>query len=135
MESTDSRSCFTPASARAALVQVRPVAEDICRLYRLLETRRPTRVDSDQRVVPQYFMTVRRLHGLIESLDRKGIRVKDPKRGLLDFPARLDGRNVLLCWKVGEPTLLFWHEPNAGFAGRRPVDEHAAWTDVPDLTE
>lgn len=120
---------FTPQSARAALNQVRPVAEDICKLYRRLEDRRPAHVDSDERVAPHYFSMVQRLNALIGLLDRRGIQVKDPKKGLIDFPAWLDGRRVLLCWRVGESTLSFWHEPDAGFAGRQPVDDNASWAD------
>lgn len=121
--------CFTPQTARAALAEVRSVAEDICRLYHHLEAQRPARVESDERVAPRYFSMVHRLHELIGLLNRRGIQVKDPKRGLLDFPARLAGRQVLLCWRVGESTLRFWHEPEAGFAGRQPVDEAAEWAE------
>ncbi len=43
------------------------------------------------------------------------------EHGLLDFPTTLDGRWVYLCWRLGEPRLLAWHELRAGFAGRRPI--------------
>ena len=41
--------------------------------------------------------------------------------GLVDFPSRLDGRTVFLCWRLGEPEVLHWHELDAGFAGRQPL--------------
>ena len=118
------------ATARAALTQVRPLAEDICRLYRLLESKRPVRVCSDERVEPDYFIGIQHLQRLIHVLDRRGISVKDPKRGLLDFPARRDGRVVSLCWKVGESSLEFWHEEGAGFSGRQRVDDDGPWEEA-----
>ena len=48
--------------------------------------------------------------------------MKDLDLGLLDFPARLDGREVELCWHVGEEAVAFWHEIGEGYAGRKPID-------------
>jgi hypothetical protein len=50
-----------------------------------------------------------------------GIQVKDVDRGLIDFPALIDGQDALLCWQVGEPRIAHWHTPEDGFAGRRPL--------------
>jgi hypothetical protein len=55
-------------------------------------------------------------------LDEIGVMVKDLDQGLLDFPAVLDGQTVLLCWKLGEKEIGFWHSTEEGFAGRKPVD-------------
>ena len=49
--------------------------------------------------------------------------LRDLDRGLLDFPSLRDGREVYLCWQEGEDAIGFWHEPDAGFAGRRPLDD------------
>jgi hypothetical protein len=49
--------------------------------------------------------------------------LRDLERGLVDFPALRDGREVYLCWEEGEEQIAFWHEPDAGFAGRRPIDD------------
>lgn len=57
----------------------------------------------------------------LAELQEAGIVVRDPQRGLVDFPALRDGREVYLCWLAGEPAIGFWHEPDAGFAGRRPL--------------
>jgi hypothetical protein len=54
-------------------------------------------------------------------LQGAGIVVRDPGRGLIDFPAVRDGREVYLCWLDGEDEIGYWHEPDAGFAGRRPL--------------
>jgi hypothetical protein len=51
-----------------------------------------------------------------------GVLVKDPDLGLVDFPAERDGEAVLLCWRVGEGSVAFWHGMTGGFAGRRPID-------------
>lgn len=50
-----------------------------------------------------------------------GIALKDRRIGLVDFPSERDGRTVLLCWRLGEPTVQYWHELESGFAGRRPL--------------
>ncbi len=57
----------------------------------------------------------------IEQIDRMGCQVKDLEAGLLDFPAILDGREVLLCWQLGEPEVMYWHESDQGFASRQPI--------------
>ncbi len=57
----------------------------------------------------------------IEELTRLGVELKGPD-GLCDFPSIRDGREVYLCWRHGEPEVSFWHEKNAGFAGRQPLD-------------
>lgn len=50
-----------------------------------------------------------------------GIQVKDINTGLIDFPARYQGRIVLLCWQWDEPSVQFWHDVDDGFAGRKPT--------------
>jgi hypothetical protein len=52
-----------------------------------------------------------------------GVQVKDLDMGLLDFPCVVDEEIVLLCWKVGEEKIGFWHGQEEGFAGRKPIDE------------
>lgn len=50
-----------------------------------------------------------------------GIQIKSLEEGLVDFPAVIDGRQVLLCWKEGETEVAFWHTPQDGYPGRRPL--------------
>jgi hypothetical protein len=57
----------------------------------------------------------------VKELADLGVRVKGFDVGLVDFPSEIDGRIVYLCWKLGEPSVQFWHEIDAGFAGRRPL--------------
>lgn len=62
------------------------------------------------------------IDGYVAELGELGVEFKDYERGLLDFPGERDGRAVYLCWQLGEPAVRFWHELDAGFPGRRPVD-------------
>ena len=120
---------FTPRTARAALVALRPVAERSSRVARIMAGMRPKHRLSDARVDPEYFGLLTALLGALETLRSAGVRIQDPAAGLLDFPARRAGRAVFLCWRIGEPSLGHWHEVDAGFAGRRPVDEDGPWED------
>jgi hypothetical protein len=62
------------------------------------------------------------LRAAVEALTGEGIILRDLDAGLVDFPARLDdGRRYLLCWVLGEPAVEWWHWPDTGFAGRRPL--------------
>jgi hypothetical protein len=60
-----------------------------------------------------------------EELEGLGVSVKDPVRGLIDFPSERDGEIVELCWLHGERSVSHWHRIGEGFAGRRPLAEEA----------
>ena len=51
-----------------------------------------------------------------------GVQLKDLEKGLLDFPCVVEGKTVLLCWKLGEKEIGYWHSEEDGFAGRKPLD-------------
>ncbi len=120
---------FTPNSARRTLDRIRPTVEKLYRLYQEMEYRRPTEIACDERVEPLYFTMLDRLVRGLEELAHEGLRVEDLKQGMLDFPAFRAGRPVMLCWRVGEPGLQFWHELEDGF-DRRRVDENGPWDDL-----
>lgn len=63
-----------------------------------------------------------RFQEILKELDDEGIQVKDVGRGLVDFPHLRDGREVLLCWQLGEETISYWHEIETGFAGRELLE-------------
>jgi hypothetical protein len=65
-----------------------------------------------------------RLNELVHQILATGAQIKDLSAGLLDFPAWRTDHEVLLCWKHGEQEILFWHETDGGFAGRRPIAEY-----------
>jgi len=58
----------------------------------------------------------------LAEIEEIGVQVKDLEQGLLDFPSVMDGKTVLLCWKLGEKEIGYWHSPEDGFAGRKPLD-------------
>jgi len=59
----------------------------------------------------------------LSEIDSAGVQVKDLDIGLLDFPCVVEDRVILLCWKLGETGIGFWHGAEEGFAGRKPIDE------------
>jgi hypothetical protein len=126
---------FTPDEANSALGRVRPLAE------RVVEVRaRLAELEGEQREVvrivagngsgegvgdartPEFAKLARELQELVNELALIGVQLKDADTGLLDFPTLRDGREVLLCWRVGEPEIAYWHGLEDGFAGRKPLD-------------
>jgi hypothetical protein len=61
------------------------------------------------------------LQEYVEELRQVGVEPKSATEGLVDFPAMIEGRPAYLCWKLGEPEVLYWHELEAGFLGRQPL--------------
>jgi hypothetical protein len=57
----------------------------------------------------------------LTDLAERGILLRDPESGLVDFPAAIDGRRVFLCWRMDEESVGFYHEQNTGFASRKPL--------------
>jgi hypothetical protein len=126
---------FTPGEANSALAQVRPVAE------RMVAARERMReLEGEQRELVQtiagngsgyavsdsrsdeFNAVVAELEACVEELERLGVQLKDVDLGLVDFPARREGEDVLLCWHVGEDSVAFWHGLEEGYAGRKPID-------------
>jgi len=66
---------------------------------------------------------VQRAKDAVAEINATGVQVKDLDMGLLDFPCRVDGEILLLCWKLGEEKIAHWHSPEEGFAGRKPIDD------------
>ena len=71
-----------------------------------------------------------RMQGLVDQMqaavariDGWGITLRDIDSGLIDFPALVSGRQVWLCWRLGEGPVEWWHELDDGFSGRRPLVE------------
>lgn len=63
----------------------------------------------------------RRLTEYVEELRQLGVEPKSAVEGLIDFPSMHEGRVVYLCWKLGEPMVSYWHDLDAGYAGRQPL--------------
>lgn len=75
---------------------------------------------TDYRVARERFeATVREADEIIDGIQRTGCMLKSVDLGLIDFPAVINGEEVLLCWRVGEPEIMYYHEWDSGYAGRR----------------
>jgi hypothetical protein len=65
---------------------------------------------------------IQRIKDAVAEIDATGVQVKDLDVGLLDFPCNVEGEIVLLCWKLGEAKISYYHGTTDGFAGRKPID-------------
>ena len=74
---------------------------------------------SDQGV--DYLNAVLKYNYLIRKIEEMGCEVKGIREGLIDFPSLREGREVYLCWRMPEKEILFWHDLNSGFTGRKPI--------------
>ena len=128
---------YTPAEANSALDEVRPVAERLvairARMRELVETQGSLvtaiggngggYTGNDLNAAQDELRSLAEAaNACIDRLLELGIIVKDADLGILDFPAVHDGEVVLLCWRVGEESVGYWHGMTDGFAGRRPID-------------
>lgn len=66
---------------------------------------------------------LQRVKDAVSEIDAIGVQVKDLDMGLLDFPCEVEGETILLCWKMGEHKIAFWHGTSEGYKGRKPIDE------------
>ena len=122
---------FTIQEANALLPSVRVILAKIQRAHRRLslyrdEARKAAEAAEqggggiEQGVA--YAIVLTELTSEMSELDTLGVQLKDFERGLIDFPSLRDGRVVLLCWQLGEgDELEWWHDVDAGFAGRTPL--------------
>ena len=67
--------------------------------------------------------TIAAIETRVRQINEQGVQVKDLEMGLIDFPAHRDGEVVLLCWRLGEPRIGWWHSMEGGFAARQPLEE------------
>ncbi len=124
---------FTVAEARALAPHLLPILRELRDLRQLVIERRAElakltpamrqngHAARASELEQSLVAAVQRLTGLLETLTAHGVLLKDMEHGLIDFPALRDGRVVLLCWRMDEPTVAFWHEVDSGFGGRQPL--------------
>ncbi len=125
---------FTPSEANSALDRVAPLAarmaelatrvgslDEAGRLASQIAARNGNGRGATQPGVEAGAPLVELERCLVE-LHEIGVEVRDLETGLLDFPALRAGEEVLLCWRLGEPSVGWWHRREEGFAGRRPID-------------
>lgn len=123
------RRYFTPEEANETLRELRPLVGQMLEIRRELLDLQPELEPVLQkvlgngggRVATQAVAYFERLEELIGRIQQMGVELKDINSGLLDFPSMRDGREVYLCWRYGEEEIRFWHEIDAGFAGRQPL--------------
>jgi hypothetical protein len=132
---TATKPSYSVAQANRTLPLVRSIAMDIVaefgRLREIGRERRALEVtaarDADARKHADDLKHdlddgAQRIDGFIKELSELGCELKDPERGLIDFPSERAGRNVWLCWKLGDDAVANWHALDETYADRRPVD-------------
>jgi hypothetical protein len=122
---------FTIQEANALLPEVRIIAGKIQRAHRKLSRFRNEAQKAAEAAEQggggmadgvAYAVVLTELTMQISELEGLGVQLKDFERGLVDFPSLREGRVVLLCWQLGEgDELEWWHDVDAGFAGRTPL--------------
>jgi len=124
---------FTVEDANKTLPLVRRIVEDVVRQHRLWREKileldlvaSSSRADASreraEELEREAQTLAREIDGYQRELEELGIQLKDRRMGLVDFPSEIGGRRVLLCWRLGESEVQFWHDADAGFAGRQPL--------------
>jgi hypothetical protein len=135
-EQSKSPKLFTAAEANAMLPLVRAITTDIVsrakdlrerqeRIERIRTSAATSSGDAYSAEICQAEKELERDQDLLlechAELTGLGVELKDFFSGLIDFPCRMDDRIVYLCWRLGEPSVAYWHELEAGFAGRQKL--------------
>ncbi len=120
---------FTVREANELLPFLSPRVTDLRGVHRELSARCAQAPSSQEimlnggTLVPKHYLAlVSKLQSLVEDISACGCHLKDLDSGLVDFPTLWEGREVYLCWKLGEPYVGYWHEIEAGFAGRQSLE-------------
>ncbi len=122
---------FTVEEANRTLPLVGRIVDDLVRDHRLWEDKvrefelatvgsSPEHPDAIAELLQTEAQRLaREIEGYIAELNALGVIVKGMDTGLVDFRGQMDGREVYYCWKLGEPSVMYWHEIDAGFVGRQ----------------
>ncbi len=113
---------FTPDEANETLPLVRRIVEDILATGKLAKDIAEKHALAS-REVPEFDKAMKNLDELMKELEAIGCSFRDwnYEIGLVDFPAIIDGEEVLLCWRSDEPRVMYYHGVNAGYRGRRLI--------------
>lgn len=122
---------FTVQEANQALPRLSRILTGARDRWRFLNghTRKPAYTLEEYNIVqegpvsPDYFQALVAVRRALKEIEAIGAQVKDIPSGLVDFPSRLFGKDVLLCWRLGEDKVGFWHDLESGFSGRQPLPE------------
>jgi hypothetical protein len=126
---------YTIAEANRTLPYVSSIVGEIRERYQTIQDRgqRHNALPKNQKdgraaLKGEIQAEARRIHNCVEELEAIGLELKDYELGLVDFPAELEGRSILLCWKYGEREVDHWHEATEGYQGRQRVPrDEPAW--------
>lgn len=124
---------WTPERANRALPLVRRIADDLVRTYEQWRTLvakfevvsigvTPASTAEAERLQREVQRAAEDIEGFVKELTELGVECKSLESGLFDFPCEREGRIVYLCWMYGERAVTHWHDVDAGFAGRQPLD-------------
>ena len=105
---------FSFIQAQKALKLVRPIVIDCQRLFKDTKKSLPLSTEQEKSIKSQ-------AEHYIKELEQIGCTLQDPARGIVDFITVYEGREVMLCWRLDEPTILHWHEIGASFQQRRAI--------------
>ena len=122
---------FSLEEANAALENIRPVMAQILAIRQEILEKQPdvwpvierATGNGGNRAASLLAFDFERLDDLVHQIMDTGAVVKDLDNGLVDFPALREGHEVYLCWQPGEDRIDFWHEKEAGFAGRQSIQQ------------
>jgi hypothetical protein len=120
---------FTVDEANALLPTLKDLLEDVSRYRDALREKTPhmepilrsASANGGGRAGSEYGVEAYNLYLAVERIQELGVILKDLDTGLLDFPHEREGRVVFLCWHPPEQRVAFWHEIEAGYAGRQPL--------------
>lgn len=116
---------FTLSQANSTLPLVRRIVDDLVKTYEQISRLQSRQIDAPAKdqddLQKQLDRAKDKLQGYADELHDVGCEMKDLRIGLVDFVGCHQGRDVCLCWKLGEDTIAYWHEQQAGFAGRQPI--------------
>lgn len=124
---------FTVEGAEAILPKVKHHMTKLMNIHDELTALSGVKVAADQFDWTAHVLAIninKRYHELsfkyfaeLEALTRMGCYVKDVQQGLVDFCSKLGDKDIMLCWQYDEPTLLYYHDGQTGFEGRKPINE------------
>jgi hypothetical protein len=120
---------FTVAEANTLLPRVKAVVSDLLEARQRILDAQPDLWPVLEKAIGnggskkagELLVEFERIESSVNALSEMGCILKDINSGLVDFPTIRNGREVLLCWRYDEPEVGFWHDAEAGFAGRQPL--------------
>jgi hypothetical protein len=120
---------FTVDQANAALVLIRPLMGQLLEIRQVILSKQPELEPMLQKALgnggsslaSEVAMEVAEMQDLVLQIQSTGALFKDVNSGLVDFLSKREGRDVFLCWRFGEEEVRYWHDLDAGFAGRQPI--------------